>query len=117
VAVGCAGAAAGETTNHRVLGWVYAFPLECMGQRLCAATARTRRIEGRNVAIEYRWAEGRNERYTEIAAEFVQLKVDVIVTAGASVVAAKQATSAIPTVFAVAAGCCAKLRFVCPGKG
>jgi putative ABC transport system substrate-binding protein len=59
-------------------------------------------IEGRNVAIEYRWAEGRNERYTEIAAEFVQLKVDVIVTAGASVDAAKQATSVIPIVFAVA---------------
>ena len=36
----------------------------------------------RNVAIEYRWAEGRAERFTEIAAEFVRLKVDVIVTAG-----------------------------------
>jgi putative tryptophan/tyrosine transport system substrate-binding protein len=36
-------------------------------------------IEGRNVAIEYRWAEGRNERYEEIAAEFARLKVDVIV--------------------------------------
>jgi len=59
--------------------------------------------EGRNVAIEYRWAEGRSERYTEIAAEFVRLKVNVIVTAGASVVAAKQATSVIPIVFAVAA--------------
>src|SRR5204863_8767177 len=59
-------------------------------------------IEGRTVAIEYRWAEGRDERYTEIAAEFVRLKVDVIVTAGASVVAAKQATSVIPIVFAVA---------------
>src|SRR6266478_3115253 len=38
------------------------------------------RIEGRNVAIEYRWAEGRTERFAEIAAEFVRLKVDVIVT-------------------------------------
>src|SRR5262245_54157587 len=37
-------------------------------------------IEGRTVAIEYRWAEGRNERLAEIAAEFVQRKVDVIVT-------------------------------------
>ena len=55
------------------------------------------------MAIEYRWAEGRNERYAEIATEFVRLKVDVIVTAGASVVAAKQATSVIPIVFAVAA--------------
>jgi putative tryptophan/tyrosine transport system substrate-binding protein len=59
-------------------------------------------IEGRTVAIEYRWADGRDERYTEIAAEFVRLKVDVIVTSGAAVIAAKQATSVIPIVFAVA---------------
>src|SRR5215813_11507714 len=39
-------------------------------------------LEGRTVAIEYRWAEGRSERFAEIAAEFVRLKVDVIVTAG-----------------------------------
>ena len=57
-------------------------------------------IEGRTIAIEYRWAEGRNERYADIAAEFVRLKVDVIVT---SVLAAKQATSLIPIVFAAAA--------------
>jgi putative ABC transport system substrate-binding protein len=58
-------------------------------------------IEGHTVTIEYRWAEGRNERYTEIAAEFVRLKVDVIVTSGtAAVVAAKQTTSVIPIVFA-----------------
>src|SRR5438874_10389576 len=38
--------------------------------------------EGRTVAIEYRWAEGRNERYAEIAAEFVRLKVAGIVTSG-----------------------------------
>jgi ABC-type uncharacterized transport system substrate-binding protein len=54
------------------------------------------------MAIEYRWAEGRNERYAEIAAEFVRLKVDVIVTSGAPAVVAKQATSTIPIVFAVA---------------
>ncbi len=60
-------------------------------------------IDGRTVAIEVRWAEGRNERFAEIAAEFVRLKVDVIVTAGtAAVVAAKQATAVIPIVFAVA---------------
>jgi putative ABC transport system substrate-binding protein len=57
--------------------------------------------EGRTIAIEYRWAEGRSDRYAEIAAEFVRLKVDVIVTAGSGVLAAKQATSAIPIVFAV----------------
>jgi putative ABC transport system substrate-binding protein len=59
--------------------------------------------EGRTIAIEYRWAEGRGERFAEIAAEFVRLKVDVIVTAGGAVLAAKQATSLIPIVFAVAA--------------
>src|SRR5437899_10168493 len=60
-------------------------------------------IEGRNVAIEYRWAEGRSERFAEIAAEFIRLKVDVIVTSGTpAVVAAKQATSVIPIVFATA---------------
>src|SRR5262249_19952557 len=51
-------------------------------------------IENRTVAIEYRWAEGRNERAAEIAADFVRLKVDVIVTSGAPIVLAiKQATS------------------------
>jgi putative tryptophan/tyrosine transport system substrate-binding protein len=59
-------------------------------------------IEGRTVAIEYRWAEGRSERYTEIAAEFVRLKVNVIVTVGSAVVTVKQATSVIPIVFAIA---------------
>jgi putative ABC transport system substrate-binding protein len=59
-------------------------------------------IEGRTVAIEYRWAEGRTERYAEIAAEFVRLKVDIIVTSGGAVLAARQETSVIPIVFAVA---------------
>ena len=59
-------------------------------------------IEGRAVAIEYRWAEGRPERFAEIATEFVQLKVDVIVTLGGAVLAAKQATLVIPIVFASA---------------
>jgi putative ABC transport system substrate-binding protein len=59
-------------------------------------------IEGRTVAIEYRWAEGHYERATEILAEFVRLKVDVIVTVGTPLtMAAKQATSLIPIVFAV----------------
>ena len=58
-------------------------------------------IEQRTVTIEYRWAEGHSERAAKIAAEFVQLKVDVIVTVGTpSTVAAKQATSLIPIVFA-----------------
>jgi putative tryptophan/tyrosine transport system substrate-binding protein len=59
--------------------------------------------EGRTVAIEYRWAEGREERFAQIAAEFVRLKVDIIVTSGTpQVLAAKQATSVIPIVFAAA---------------
>jgi putative tryptophan/tyrosine transport system substrate-binding protein len=59
-------------------------------------------IEGRTVAIEYRWAEGRRERFAEIAAEFVRLKVDIIVTSGGAGVAAKQATSVIPIVLLLA---------------
>jgi putative tryptophan/tyrosine transport system substrate-binding protein len=59
-------------------------------------------IEGRTVAIEYRWTEGRPERVAEIAAEFVRRKVDVIVTNGPSVATLKQATAVIPIVFAVA---------------
>ena len=59
--------------------------------------------EGRTVQIEYRWAEGRSERYGEIASEFIRLKVDVIVTTGTAVAAAEQATSTVPIVFAIAA--------------
>jgi ABC-type uncharacterized transport system substrate-binding protein len=60
-------------------------------------------IENRTVAIEYRWAEGRDERFAEIAAEFVRLKVDVILTHGTpAIVAAKKATVVIPIVFAAA---------------
>jgi putative ABC transport system substrate-binding protein len=59
--------------------------------------------EGSNLAIEYRWAENRPERFAEFAAEFVRLKVDVIVTGGTPVVLAlRQATTAIPIVFSSA---------------
>jgi putative ABC transport system substrate-binding protein len=74
------------------------------GQWTAALVQRLRElgwIEGRTLAIEYRWAQGRAERATEIAAEFVRAKVDVIVTAGTlNVIAAKQVTSVIPIVFA-----------------
>jgi putative ABC transport system substrate-binding protein len=77
------------------------------GLRLVALVRRLRElgwIEDRNVAIAVRWAEGRPERYSEIAAEFIRLKVDVIVTGGTqSVLALKQATSIIPIVFATVA--------------
>jgi putative ABC transport system substrate-binding protein len=60
-------------------------------------------IEGRTIAIEYRWAEGRPDRTGEFAAEFVRRKVNVIVSGGTEgALAAKQATQAIPIVFAVA---------------
>jgi putative tryptophan/tyrosine transport system substrate-binding protein len=59
-------------------------------------------IEGRTVAIEYRWNEGKPERIAEIAAEFIRLKVDVIVTNAIATPALKQATTVIPIVFAIA---------------
>jgi putative ABC transport system substrate-binding protein len=58
-------------------------------------------VEGRTVALEYRYGEGVNQRYADIAAEFVQLNVAVIVTSGPAVPAAKQATSVIPIIFAL----------------
>jgi putative ABC transport system substrate-binding protein len=77
-----------------------------MSHRVTAFVKRLRElgwIEGRTVAIEYRWGEGRSERFAEIAAEFARLKVDVIVTTGSATLAAKRATSVIPIVFALAA--------------
>jgi len=59
-------------------------------------------IDGRTIAIEYRWSGGQTERYAEIAAEFVRLKVDVILTVGSAVPTIRQVTGAIPIVFAVA---------------
>jgi putative tryptophan/tyrosine transport system substrate-binding protein len=83
----------GATTPTAASQWVAAFV-----QRL----RELGWIEGRTVAIDYRWAEGRTERLAEIAAEFVRLKVDVIFTYGSqAVVATKQATAVIPVVFAL----------------
>ena len=59
-------------------------------------------VTGHSIAIEYRWAEGRNENFTQIAAEFVQLKTDIILTSGAAGLAVRQATSDIPVVLALA---------------
>jgi len=59
-------------------------------------------VDGRTIAIEYRWSEGRPERYAEIAAEFVRLNVDVILTVGSAVPIVRQSTTIIPIVFAVA---------------
>jgi ABC-type uncharacterized transport system substrate-binding protein len=59
-------------------------------------------VDGRTIAVEYRWAEGRSERFEEVAAELVRLKVDVIVVGGIAVPATKRATSVIPIVFTLA---------------
>jgi putative tryptophan/tyrosine transport system substrate-binding protein len=79
--------------------------LSVHGQWVAAFVQRLRElgwIEGRTVAIEYRWADGRPERYAEIAAEFVRLNIDVIVTTVPAAPAAKQATAVIPIVFVLA---------------
>jgi len=95
--------AAGEAADHRSLGttshsawqpWITAFVerLRELGW-----------IEGRTVAIEYRWAGGRPDRWTELAAELAGLRVDIVVTASDPAVrAAKQAMPATPIVFAIA---------------
>jgi putative ABC transport system substrate-binding protein len=86
-----------------IIGLLGSATLLAESQRVAAFVQRLRQlgwIENRNVAIEYRYAEGRSERFVEIATEFVQLKVDVIVaTTAPAVIAAKQATSVIPIVF------------------
>jgi putative ABC transport system substrate-binding protein len=87
------------------IGFLGAATASAWGAWTAAFGQRLRELgwtEGRTIAIEYRWAEGRPERYAEIAAEFVRRKVDVIVTAGSAVPAVKQATSVIPIVFALA---------------
>jgi putative tryptophan/tyrosine transport system substrate-binding protein len=88
------------------IGFLVAGTPSSHGQWVAAFVQRLRElgwIEGRNIAIEYRWAEGRTERFAEIATEFVRRNVDVIVTsATAAIAAAKQATSVIPIVFAAA---------------
>ena len=91
--------------SAKTIGFLGASTLSSWSSWSAAFVQRLRElgwVEGRTVAIEYRWAEGRSERYAEIAAEFVRLKVDVILTVGGAAVAAQQATSVIPIVFAIA---------------
>jgi putative ABC transport system substrate-binding protein len=87
-----------------IIGFLGASTASTQAPRTTAFVQRLRElgwVEGRTVAIEVRWAEGRRERGAEIAAEFVRLNANVIVVGGASfVIAAKQATSTIPIVFA-----------------
>jgi putative ABC transport system substrate-binding protein len=97
-------ASAQDAAKPRSIGFLGSATPSTQGQWVAAFVQHLRElgwIEGRTVTIDVRWAEGRGERYAEIAAEFVRLNVDVIVTVGTpAVVAAKQATSIIPIVFA-----------------
>jgi putative ABC transport system substrate-binding protein len=97
-------ASAQQTPKLPTIGVLGPTTAPVAGQWTAALVQRLREfgwIEGRTLAIEYRWAQGRADRAAEIAAEFVSLKVDVIVTVGTlNVVAAKQVTSVIPIVFA-----------------
>jgi len=95
------------TGKRPVVGFMVSGSQATYTQNVAAFVQRMRELgwtDGDNVAIVYRWAEGVNERYAQIAAEFIKLKVDVIVTSGSEGIgAAKQATAAIPIVFAVTA--------------
>jgi putative ABC transport system substrate-binding protein len=99
-------ARAQQPGNLRTIGFLGQSTRSAASEWVAAFVQRLRElgwIEGRTVAIEYRWAEGRDERFAQIAAEFVRLKVDIIVTSGTpQVLAVKQATSVIPIVFAAA---------------
>ena len=95
-----------QPTKLPTIGYLGATTPSVESQRIAALVQRLREfgwIESHNLTIEYRYAEGRSERYAELAAEFVRLNVDVIVTYGTpAVTATKQATAVIPIVFAVA---------------
>jgi putative tryptophan/tyrosine transport system substrate-binding protein len=89
-----------------VIGWLHAGSPESSANRVAAfrrGLNETGYFEGQNVAVEYRWAEGRYQRFPELAAELVRRQVSVIVTPGNPVAAnaAKAATSTIPIVFAI----------------
>src|SRR5262245_28334371 len=96
-------ARAQQTAKLPTIGFVGGAIPSTQGAWFTAFVQRLRElgwIENRAVEIEVRWAEGRNERFSEIAAEFVRLKVDVIVTGSTpATIAAKEVTSVIPIVF------------------
>jgi putative ABC transport system substrate-binding protein len=98
-------AARAQPSKKLTVGFLGASTPAAAQQWVAAFAQRLRElgwIEGRNVAIEYRWAEGHNERMAEIAAEFVRAKADVIVAQGTqAALSAKNATTALPIVFAL----------------
>jgi ABC-type uncharacterized transport system substrate-binding protein len=99
-------AARAQQTKLPTIGFLGAGTPSTHSWWLAAFSQRLRElgwIEGRTVVLETRWAEGHSARFAEIIAEFVRMKVDVIVTPGAALLAAKQAASTIPIVFPVAA--------------
>jgi putative tryptophan/tyrosine transport system substrate-binding protein len=93
-----------QPAKVRTVGLLGASSRDTAGPWIAAFVGRLGELgwtEGKNVVIEYRWAEARNERYSEIAAELASRNVDVIVTwASAPVLAAKRTTTTIPIVFA-----------------
>ena len=98
-------AGAQQTGKLPIIGFLGAATPLAWSPYTAAFVARLRElgwVEGRTVDIDYRWAEGRPERYAAIAAEFIQRRVDVVVTSGTAAGAVKRATSTIPIVFAVA---------------
>jgi putative tryptophan/tyrosine transport system substrate-binding protein len=104
VAVAASSSAFGQQSPKRpIVGFLVAGTQASHGAWVTAFTQRLSELgwtDGRNINIEYRWAAGNIQQTTEFAAEFVQQKVDVIVTSAFGVVAAKEATSTIPIVFA-----------------
>ena len=95
--------AAGAEACHRIAGLRHSGRAERVDRRVLQRLRELGWSEGRNLTIEYRWGEGRTERFSEIAAEFVQRKVTIILTHNTPpTLAAKQATSSIPIVFATA---------------
>jgi putative tryptophan/tyrosine transport system substrate-binding protein len=98
-------AARAQPSKTPTVGFLGASTPAAAGQWIAAFAQRLRDlgwIEGRTIAIEYRWADGRNDRMAEIAAEFVRTKVNVIVAQGTpAALAAKNATASLPIVFAL----------------
>ena len=96
------GAAGGQAANYWVAGYRFRSSWQPWTDAFVERLRQLGWIEERTVTIEYRSAEGSGERFAEIAAEFVRLKVDIIVTSGAAGPAVKQATSTIPIVLGLA---------------
>src|SRR5262245_64190673 len=99
-------ARAQQSGKLRTIGFLGPNTHSAASEWVAALVQRLRELgwmEGRTITIEYRWAEGREERFAEIAAEFARIKVEIIVTSGKpAVLASKNATSVIPIVFATA---------------